>query len=302
VQKSFVAGGVGFEPTTPNLGEFANVEDWQRFRLWLANQGYSDGYVSNLFNYAQQFSDCLFSGDLTKVRDLKDSKRPNVLKALSALAKFTGKYEDWKALLRNYGLSWVGRNSDDIIIDRLTKTEDPNEVWEWIRQVKEARPELSAFMDLLGITGLRFVEGIASYNLIITLHREGKIDSYYNRDKLVLEHFRFKEIFLRNTKKAFVSFVPSDLVECIGAKESLPNWEYVKKLVQRRHLPLRFGDIREAHGTLMTQYLQESEINFLHGRVSSSVFMQHYFNPSLIGDLRVRVFQGIAEILDKVKV
>ncbi|MCW4008899.1 MAG: integrase [Candidatus Bathyarchaeota archaeon] len=227
--------------------------------------------------------------------------RPNVLKALSALAKFLGCYEDWKVLLKNYGLGWVGRSADDVIIDRLTRTVDPDEVWGWVRLVKEARPEFSVFMDLLAVTGLRFTECVESYNLIVRLHKEGKLDSYYNVDKEALEHYRFKEIFLRNTKKAFVSFVPEDLVKRICMSESLPDAEYVKKLVQRRHLPLRFGDVREAHGTLMTKYLKESEINFLHGRVSSSVFMQHYFNPSLIGDLKERTFKGITEILGKVQ-
>jgi len=36
----------------------------------------------------------------------------------------------------------------------------------------------------------------------------------------------------------------------------------------------------------MTKYLKESEINFLHGRVSASIFMQNYFNPAWISDLK----------------
>jgi len=35
-------------------------------------------------------------------------------------------------------------------------------------------------------------------------------------------------------------------------------------------------------------------------RPSRGVFMQHYFNPALIADLQTRVFQGIAEIQEKV--
>jgi intergrase/recombinase len=52
----------------------------------------------------------------------------------------------------------------------------------------------------------------------------------------------------------------------------------------------------------MTKYLKKEEIDFLHGRVTSGVFMQHYFNPALIADLKVRAFQGIAEIMEKVKI
>jgi hypothetical protein len=42
--------------------------------------------------------------------------------------------------------------------------------------------------------------------------------------------------------------------------------------------------------------LKESEIDFLHGRVSTSVFMRNYFNPALIGDLKERVFKAVAEL------
>jgi len=281
----------------PYQGNFNSVEDWQTFRLWIQQQGYSKAYATNLFNYAQQYFDCLVNRDLSKVCALKESVRPNVLKALSALSKFLGCYEDYKVLLRNHGLGWIGRSTDDIIIDRLTRSENSCDIWVWVKQVKEARHELNLFMDLLAVSGLRFAECVEAYNLIVKLHAENNLTNYYNYDKCVLEHYKFKDVFLRNTKKAFISFVPSDLIDVIRYSPSLPNGEYIKKLVQGRRLPLRFGDVREAHGTLMTKYLNREEIDFLQGRVSSSVFMQHYFNPALITDLKERVFKGIDEIL-----
>lgn len=153
----------------------------------------------------------------------------------------------------------------------------------------------------MAVSGLRFIEGVNSYNLMIKLKLENKLESYFAQDKSALEHFRFKEIFLRNTKKAFVSFVPFELITKISKAEILPTADAVKKLVQKRGLQLRFGDIREAHGTFMTKYLKESEINFLHGRVTSNTFMANYFNPALISDLKTRAFQGIAEIQEKVR-
>jgi hypothetical protein len=270
--------------------------------LWIQDKKYRGGYGTTLFNYAQLYSECLFKRDLGKVRDLPDSLRPNILKALSALAKFTGYYEDWKGLLKNYGLSWVGRSADDIVIDRLTNVQDPDEIWNWIKTVKQERPGLTELLDLMAVSGLRFIEGVNSYNLMIKLKLEHKLESYFAQDKSTLEHFRFKEIFLRNTKKAFVSFVPFELITKISKADILPTADAVKKLVQKRGLQLRFGDIREAHGTFMTKYLKESEINFLHGRVTSNTFMANYFNPALISDLKDRAFQGIAEIQEKVKI
>jgi hypothetical protein len=74
----------------------------------------------------------------------------------------------------------------------------------------------------------------------------------------------------------------------------------IQKKVQRTIGKLRFGDIREIHGTLLTKHLNEVEINFLHGRVSSSVFMRNYFNPVWISDLRERTFQAVRAIMQKI--
>ena len=81
----------------------------------------------------------------------------------------------------------------------------------------------------------------------------------------------------------------------------LPDSRHVIQMrVKKKGLKLRFSDIREAHGTFMTKYLKESEINFIHGRVTTSIFMANYFNPALISDLKERVFKGINEILAKI--
>jgi len=292
-------------------GTRGTAEYWKKFRDYVNGRIKNRTWQSTIYNYAQEFSDCLFKRDLSRVQGLPDSKRPNILKALSALAKFDGCSDEFKPLMKRYGLKWTGRSKDDVFIDRLTSTDDPEEIWAWIRNVKAELPELTDFMDLMAVSGLRFIEGIHSFNLIgelsktnkLTLDREGKNyhGGYYNREVSSLEHFWFKELFLRNTKKAFVSFVPEQLIDSIGEQEPL-NHNVIQQLVRRHGLQCRFSDIREANGTFITKYLKESEINFLHGRVTSTVFMQHYFNPALIADLKARAFQGIAEIREKVKV
>ncbi len=305
------AGPMGFEPMTFSLEGARGAEYWNRFRVYVEGKVKSRTWRSTVFNYAQQYSECLFKRDLARIQELPAGKRPNVLKALSALAKFDGCSEDFKKLRKNYGLTWMGRSKDDVFIDRLTSTEDPDAIWSWIRQVKHTRPELADLLDLMAVTGLRFIEGVSSCNLIAELSRSGKLEldregrnyrgGYYNRDLESLEHFWFGDVFLRPTKKAFVSFAPRDLVTRISRGEEL-NAENVQQVVRRSKLPCRFSDIREAHGTFMVKYLKEPEINFLHGRVTSSVFMANYFNPSLIADLQNRALQGVAEIQEKVRV
>jgi hypothetical protein len=270
--------------------------DWDRFEDWLRRKKYRKKVMRDMLRYARRFSACLLQRDLSKVAALRDSFRPNVMKALSALAKFLGVYDDYRKLIKQYGLKWGGRSADDLIIDRLTKTENPDEIFQWIQDAKKARPDLTDFLDFMICTGLRLVEAVASYNLIIKLARSRQLDTYYNRDRGTLEHFRFKETFIHKSKKAFVSFVSPSLIDRISQNRPLTSPDAVQKLLQKKGLHLRFADLRETNGTLMIKYLKRDEVDFLHGRVTTDVFMKNYFNPSLIVDLQARANHGIREI------
>jgi len=224
-----------------------------------------------------------------------------VLASLSNLAKFLGVYNQWKDAIQSNGVKWIDAGTrDKRIIERLTKAIDINAVYEWIRQVKEARPEYSVFMDFMAITGLRFVEAVNSYNLIVKLPKEGKLSEYYNVETETLEHYKFKDLFLRKGKKALVSFVPKDMVKRITEGPSVKSSPCIHRNVQYSGLPSRFSDLREFHGSIMTKYLNQSEIDFLHGRIGTSTFMQNYYNPLWINDLKQRAFQGIREIQNEI--
>jgi intergrase/recombinase len=272
--------------------------DWNAFEQYLLknhNARVARDYVS----YAAKWEDCLRSGDLSKVVMLSAGRRRMVMASLAALAKFLGVYKNWQQLTERYSLKWAGRSSTDIILERFQKVEDPNEIFDWIKQVKEERPELSDFMDLMAMTGMRMIEAFNCYNMIIKLSKEGRLQEYYKGQ--VLEHYKFKDTFIRGNKKIFISFAPEQLIKRIAKNETLNSWMSVQKLVTKRGLPSRFSDVREAQGTFLIKYLKEAEINFLHGRVSTNVFMQNYFNPALIADLKTRVFQAIQEIQEKIK-
>lgn len=150
---------------------------------------------------------------------------------------------DFRSLVSNYGLKWNVRN-DDLLIERFTKKNDVEAIFNWVKLVKTECPELSDFMDFMAVTGLRFGEAVESYNLIVQLAHEGKLGQYYNEEKAILEHYRFKGIFLRRTKKAFISFVPKELIQKLGGHESL-NIHSVQTRVKRRCKKLAFSDIRE---------------------------------------------------------
>jgi hypothetical protein len=285
---------VGFEPTNPYGTAASGHIDWIRFKTYLFME-YLPVTAKDRLRYAEKYAYCLLNRGFSTLKLLTDSQRIHTMNALAVLSKFLGIYEDFKSLVKNYGLKWSGKKSSDLIIERLTKTVNPNEIFDWIRQVTKDIPELSDFMDLIAITGLRYNEAVESYNLIVKLARKQKLHDYFNFERETLEHFRFKETFIRRSKKVFISFVPKRLVKQISQNRPL-EWNATKKKVARNVKHLRFADIRKFHGSFITKYLKQPEIDFLHGRCSSSVFMKNYFNPKLTTDLKTRTFKAIKEI------
>jgi hypothetical protein len=300
---SVTVRGVGFEPTNP-CGIAASEKrrfakggsiNLALFKKWLY-QTYRPFTAKMRFFYGEKYAHCLVTRNLDELRLMSDGKREHVLKALSSLSKFLGIHEDLLKLVKNYGLKWSSRSNDDIIISRLLRNVDANGIFEWIKETRTRIPELRELLEFMVITGLRLIEAIESYNLIIRLSKEGELASYYNAEKEILEHFRFKETFIRNSKKVFISFVPSELVNRIAEREPL-HYDKVQRVAEYRMKKLRFGDIRELHGSILTKYLRQPEIDFLHGRVSANVFMINYFNVNLIDDLKKRTFESINEML-----
>ena len=289
-------------PQTENLASLTeSAINWDSFAEWVAKD-HRPAVTRDIVNYSRKYAHCLLKRDLSEIRDLRPTLRVNVVKALSSLAKFLGIYEDYKRLVKDYGLTWKGKSIDDLVIDRLVKVKDPDEVFQWIRMVKQRRPDISVFMDYIAITGLRLDEAVQSYNLIIKLSKQGKLNEYYNEANECLEHFRFKEIFIRKSKKAFISFVPKELIEKIKVSKPLTSKHSVQQFVKKSCLKIRFADIREAHASFLTKYLNPAEIDFLHGRVSTNIFMANYFNPKLIADLKERIFKAITEIQAKISI
>jgi hypothetical protein len=269
--------------------------NWRAFEKWL-RENFSYSYAKDLLNYSKRFCHVLFNGEASELLRLSESVRKVVMASLSNLSKFLGVYSEWKRLVEGYGLKWSSGKSEDYLISRMAHTENNENVLEWVKQVKAKIPQLSVFMDFMILSGLRLREAVNSYNLIIDLAREGRLSEYYNFENEALEHYRFKSLFIRRSKKVFVSFIPERLVEAISKQEKLTLHQISNWVRRDKKLKSRFPELREYYATVMTKWLNQSEIDFLQGRISGSVFMRNYFNPALITDLHERVFKGLTEM------
>ncbi|MBS7656946.1 hypothetical protein KEJ33_03375 [Candidatus Bathyarchaeota archaeon] len=227
--------------------------------------------------------------------------RKVVMASLSNLSKWLGVYEEWKGVVKRYGLKWSSGRTEELIIERMANVQSGGDVLDWVRLVKRRVPKLTVFLDFMVYSGLRLREAVNSWNLIIQLSREYRLGEYYNDKSEALEHYRFKGLFIRRSKKVFVSFVPEWLIRKISEQQPLTLYQ-VNNFVRRdNRLKARFCDIREHWATFMTRWLSPAEIDFLQGRVGASVFMRNYFNPALLGDLKARVFMGIEAISEQLE-
>jgi len=273
------------------------IIDWASFRKFL-EKTCTEKVVNDRLRYARKYSHCLFKRNFSELNTFSDAKRSHVLNALSGLAKFIGMYVEFRRLVNDYGLKWKTTNADDLIISRLTRASQNYDVIKWIKTTKIKRPKLSVVFDFAMISGLRYGELVKAYNLIIDLAKKGRLNEYYDAETEALEHFRFKQLFIRRTKKVFISFVPKTFINRISNQRNLTIYQ-IDGRIRRNGFKSRFSDIREYYATFMTKYLTQSEIDFLQGRVLAKVFMRNYFNPTLIADLRERTFKGIAQIQQK---
>jgi hypothetical protein len=291
---------VGFEPTNP-CGIAAsgyNGINWISFKDFLQKQ-YRPITVRCRYDYALKYHKLLLDQDLSPLNLVTDIMRVHILKALSALSKFLGVNDSFKFLMQKYGLKWSINNKDDLIIQRMLKPLNSGSVVEWIRQVYAKIPKAKPYVDLLLCSGMRPLEGMDSHNLIIKLDSENRLMDYYDSDRQVLQHFRYRSIFIRRSKKVYISFVPNEIPDGILTDEPIvPRTLY--KNFERTPLPIRFCDIREYWSTQMSKFLSRIEIDFLQGRWGT-VYMQNYFNPTYIEDLQNRTMQGIKTIMQSIQ-
>lgn len=79
--------------------------DWQQFNQFLL-QRMNEKTAEDRMRYAKQFTHVLETGNASELAQLKPDKRIHAMKALSNLAKFTGRYDNWLQLRQRYSLNW----------------------------------------------------------------------------------------------------------------------------------------------------------------------------------------------------
>jgi len=86
------------------------------------------------------------------------------------------------------------------------------------------------------LTWLRKQESINAFNLIIKLLQQNRVSEYYISATEILEHFRFLELFLRHTKKVYISIVGSELISEIERSSEVSYSAIRKRLAKTNRI------------------------------------------------------------------
>ncbi|MCS7123939.1 MAG: integrase [Candidatus Bathyarchaeota archaeon] len=266
--------------------------DWSVFRAWIFKK-YAKSHAPTIFCYARKYA-YMLNGDFKELETFSGSKKNTVLKALIALSKFLGVYEQFKVKLSNYGVKFARNDCFNAFLRIINN--NSGEVLEWFNkacQVLKSNEQL--FLKFALFSGLRKSEAINSFNLIISLAKENKLENYYNEELSCLEHFRFKQLFLRGKKNTYITFIPRDMVSEIGNSEPI-TYERIRKRLLKNGLKLRINELRDYFATFMLKHgLIREEVDMLQGRIPQNMFIRSYWSPSF-KELRERVFNALEKL------
>jgi intergrase/recombinase len=264
------------------------------FRNWLASQGKRHWTIKEIVNYSKKYGHILDTGDASPLLVLSPRNRHHALTALANLSKFQGRYTDFQQLRQRYSLKW----SKADFIQHFQRFFDPQLSLENILQrIAQMRSILPSFMariiDFACLTGLRPAEVVESVRLI---NDSRKLSTYYNPDRSALEHFRFPEIFLRQTKKAYISFVTPEMIEGLGKfPDPIPSYNAIRLACRRKGFNMDMRYCRKIYASWLHQHgIPSEEIDFLQGRTSPSVFSRHYLSPTQ--DLKHAVLTALEKL------
>jgi len=99
-----------------------------------------------------------------------------------------------------------------------------------------------------------------------------KYIAYYNPERQALEHFRFPEIFLRQTKKAYISFVTPEMLNIVENLVSVPSYNATRLACRKRSINMEMRFCRKVFASWLRHSGIQSEIvDLLQGRVSQSI-------------------------------
>ena len=219
------------------------------------------------------------------------------MKALATLSKYLGIYDKWNLLIKKFDLKWSQRNSLDTFKKIFNSEENIDQYLNWIKNLVNNKEISSGHRNLIifcALTGLRATEAIESIRILKDKEKRAR---YHDSAKNIIKHYEFSDIFIRRTKKAFVSVVNDEILHLALSAYS-GNYSSLQSSFRRMNLNLGLNYCRKVFATyLRNKGIEPEIIDLLQGRISSSVFVNHYYRP----DINEIITKRIRPVLDELK-
>ena len=257
------------------LGENKIELNWPAFESYL-DANFNPKTKIDRILYARKYADLLLNRDLSPLLNMGPDKRIHIMKCLATLAKHLGCYEDWCQLKKQSGIKWGNPDAALLAFEKITNQEnghvDDMEGW-YKRAVEKLPAKYARFIQYNVQCGLRPAEAMQSMRL---LYSEPTL--YYRNG--LLQHFKYPKIFLRRTKKAYVSILTESMKRLAEQYEPI-NYNALRSKLQREGLGCRVEYCRQIFATRLRQASIETElIDLLQGRLPQNVFLRHYYRPN----------------------
>lgn len=222
------------------------------------------------------------------------------MRALSTLSKYTGCYEEWMKIVKKYQLKWKNENYNSLnTFKNIFGIEEGSQhslthMLEWVKSsISELPKEISNILVFNTLTGLRPEESQKAIYLLKT-----KREEYLDKDKMLLLHYRYPSSFFRVTKKCYSSIINRsilDLLKHIPLRKS--HYYTVRRVFEQIGRNMNMYYCRKVFATyLLNKGIEPEIIDLLHGRISSSVFVNHYYRPDINEIITKRIRPVLIEL------
>ena len=265
------------------------------FKIFLLNK-FSNQYARLQYSYVLKYGNLIDNPN--EINNIPLSIRSNVMKSLINFSKYLGRYESFKAQLKNYGIKWVSTdNSFNSFLAIINNNHATLGTW-YTKALKAVSDNEKLWLKFTLQTGLRKAEAINSFNLIIKLAEEGKLSEYYNEEQGILEHFKYGTMFLRNSKNVYISIVTKKLVDEVSKSQPV-YYTTLRRHLMKYKLNARIKELRSYYATFLRKKgILAEYFDLLQGRIPKSVFARHYLKVEDVNEL-VGQIQIAAENLEK---
>ena len=281
----------GFEPESIEPKSL----NWSIFKQYLDNK-YAKGYATSIFEHSLKYY--LYLNDVNQIQLAKPTVRNNIINSLIALSRYQGTYDTFKSLMQNHGIK---RYKPDPIatFTRIFSSNAHDGLGKWYNDARAVLNENEKlYLRYMALSGLRAMEGINSFNLIVGMGSKYSTE-YYNENTKFLEHFRYPKLFLRNSKNCYVCCVPKSLLDEISNSAKV-SYVAIDKRLNRANLPMKIKQLRSYYATQMRKAgLLSEQIDLMEGRIGKSIFLMHYFkeNPKLLSDKILELLPTLEQTL-----